>query len=457
MTSLARMMDGLRSFTSGLGTSRDKLSTVAYAQNLMSDAELLAAYETSWLVSKAIDIPAQDATREWRSWQASEDEVEKLEAEEKRLALRQKTKEALTLARIWGGAALLIGDGTDGAEPLNLNRVRLGGLKYVQALTRFDLSEGDIEDDIESEYFGRPRFYRLNLKGMQPEIHPSRLVIFRGAHRARIGALSRVHSWGDSIVNRIYEAATAADSTHKNIASLIFEAKVDVVRVPDLMRHLQTMDGEQRLRDRFSFAAMAKGINGTLILDKEEEYQSKSASFTNLPEVMQTMLQIVSGAADIPVTRFLGQTPSGLSSTGESDLRNYYDNVKDKQENEIGPAMTMLDECLVRSALGARPPEIHYTWASLWQMSEKDRAEIRERLANSISKLADTGIYPGEILEAMHTAASVDAGLYPGLEAALDEFAAEAEGLSEDDDGLLAGRPDAEIETETGQSDPARD
>ena len=43
--------------------------------------------------------------------------------------------------------------------------------------------------------------------------------------------------------------------------------------------------------------------------------------------MVRTFLQVAAGAADIPVTRLLGQSPAGLSATGESDTRNYYDMI----------------------------------------------------------------------------------------------------------------------------------
>src|SRR5690606_6151383 len=104
--------------------------------------------------------------------------------------------------------------------------------------------------------------------------------------------------------------------------------------------------------------------------------------------------QLVSGAADIPITRFLGQSPGGMQSTGESDIRNYYDRIKAGQELEMRPAMAVLDECLIRSALGSRPADLFYTWRSLWQSSEKERADIGKTTADTIKTLSDTKLIP---------------------------------------------------------------
>ncbi len=447
MAVLTTIKDGLRNLAVGMGAAnRDKFAGAAYFSADMDPEAIRSAYEGSWIASKAVDIPADDATRAWRSWQASPEQIELLEAEEKRLGLSAKVNEAIKLARLWGGSGILFSDGGDPSEPLDTDRVGKGGLRYAHVLTRFDLSAGELEQSVESDNFGRPAYYRLNVGSqVSVNVHPSRVALFYGPSRAKRGALTQTDYWGLSIIQRVHEAAKAADSTHLNIASLIFEAKVDVINVPNLSQHLQTAEGEQRLKERFSTASLIKGINGTLILDGEETHSSKSASFNTLPDILAMMLQITSGAVDIPAPRFMAQSPGGLNASGDADIRNYYDMISAMQQNTVSPAMKMLDECLIRSALGVRPPEVHYIWSSLWQMSEKERAEIRDRNASSASKLVDAGIYPPEVVENMHTGAAIEAGLYPGLEAAIEDYDGEMKALfgeeTGDDTSVTDARP----------------
>ena len=66
--------------------------------------------------------------------------------------------------------------------------------------------------------------------------------------------------------------------------------------------------------------------------------------------------------------------------------------------SEITPAISNLDGCLIRSALGSRPPEIYYEWASLWQMTEKEKADVGLIAAQTITELNGTGLYPQEAL-----------------------------------------------------------
>ncbi len=167
-------------------------------------------------------------------------------------------------------------------------------------------------------------------------------------------------------------------------------------------------------------------MNGTLILDAEEEYDSKSAPLAGLTDILAAFMQIVSGAADIPVTRLLGQLPAGLNATGDGDMKNYHDRIQAIQELDFTPAMSRLDECLIRSATGVRDPDIYYAWAPPEQMSEKEKADMFKTKADAARALF--GSASGQEIISRHALSQalvntfVEDGSLPGLEAAIEEF-----------------------------------
>lgn len=437
--------DKLVNLVANLGTERDKASSSIYAPTLLSEQELSNAYRGAWLPRKIVDIPPLDATRRWRGWQASKDQIEKLEVEEKRLDVRRKVKQAMTRARLFGGAAIYIGTGDrDTSVPLDPERIGKGGIKYLTVMSKRKLAPGDIEQDPQSDLFDRPKWYTLT--GSQIKVHPSRLILFIGAElpdpELDVGV---EYGWGDSVLQSILDTIKQSDSTMANVASLVFEAKVDVIKIPNFMQNLQDKEFTKQVLERLRLAAMAKGINGQVLLDADEEYESKSASFGSLPDIIDRFLQAVAGAADIPLTRLAGQSPAGMSSTGESDLRNYYDRIQAMQELDMRPALSTLDECLIRSALGARDPKIHYAWLPLWQPTAAEKSENGKRTAETIKTLSESKLFPEEALSAAATTVLVEESVLPGLEAAIAKFGAEL--------------PDEEDETgpgEEGGSEPAR-
>ncbi len=417
--------DGLMSLASRMGTERDKAASVFYTQPILTDEQIVAAYRGSWLPRKIVDIPALDSCRKWRSWQAASDQIGLIEAEERRLNLRSKVLEASTKARLFGGAALFIGTAdADPALPLEAELVGKGGLKHLTVLTRRQLAAGDIDSDPASEWYGKPKFYTLTgANGVQVTIHPSRLVILRGAmtpNEEFAGAGNQC--WGESVLTAAFDAIKSADSTAANIASLVFEAKIDIIKVPQFSANIGNQSYEDAVLRRYALANTIKGVNGTLILDAEEEYDSKSAPLSGLTDILMAFMQIVAGAADIPVTRLLGQSPAGLNATGAADMKNYHDRIQAIQELDYTPAMSRLDECLIRSATGARDPAIYSAWAPLEQMSEKEKADIFKMKAEAARALFGSGsgeeIISRPALSEALVNAFIEDGSLPGLEAA---------------------------------------
>ncbi|ASP70352.1 hypothetical protein CDO28_01450 [Sinorhizobium meliloti] len=426
---IAFVRDSLTNMVASLGTSRDKASANVYSMPLLTDEELLNAYRGAWLPRKIVDIPAFDSIRAWRDWQAKKPQIEAIEAEEERLNVMGKLLETRIKARLWGGAAMVIGTGDqDLTQPLDVERIGKGGLKYLTVMTRRHLTAGEIDRDPASEWYGKPKVYQLNsADGAQVKIHPSRLVIFNGSQQPDEDIVTTTYAgWGDSVLLSVVDAIKQADGTAANIASLVFEAKVNVIRIPDFMQNLGNAEYRAKILERYTLAATAKGINGDLLLDKEEEYEQKTANFATLPDVLMSFLQIVSGAADIPATRLLGQSPAGMNATGESDLRNYYDRLQAMQTVEMTPAMARLDECIIRSALGSRDPDIYYEWAPLWGMSEKEKADVFKTKVDAARQLVGSGsgqeIIPREAVSDALVNTFIEDGSLPGLDAAIEEY-----------------------------------
>jgi len=395
--------DGLRNLVANLGTSRDKSAGGAYVPNALTDSDLTNAYRTSAIARAVVDSLPDDATREWREWQADGDEVAAIEAEERRLGVRRVVNDALKRARLFGGAAIYIGTGDDApSEPLDPDKLTPGGLRYLTVLDRQEMSAEQLQLDPSQPGYNRPTAYRVYGAGKKHvEIHPTRLVLFNGAQLPTNNLVQSQHGWGDSVLQSILEPVKRLDATYANIGSLIYEAKVDVIRIKDFTQGLRAggAEYENRMLKRFALANTAKGINGALLLDAEEEYEQKSANFSTLPEIADRMAQMVSAASGIPVTRLFGLSPGGMNATGESDMRNYYDRVKQIQSNKIEPEMEVLDACLVQSALGCKPEQIIYQWRSLWQLDQVKRAEVADKLTTAFERVYRMDeIVPGEAI-----------------------------------------------------------
>lgn len=454
------VVDSLKSLVSGLGTAKDKTRSLQHYFCALSPVQLMTMYRSDWLARKVVDIIPNDMTREWRNWQAKGPQIEKIEAVEKAplINLQVKVNQAMQTGRLLGGAVLYIGiRGADPAEELDPRSVGQGDLQYLHVLSRYALSGRDLIQDVTSEFYGQPAYYEISgTNGRQVKVHPSRVVPFYGAPVLERRFAQTADYWSDSVLQVVHDAVLNATSSQQHIAALLPEAKTDVIYIPGLSGYAATADGRAKLTSRFGFANEVKSIFNALLLDGTgqvgtgaggEKWEQKQISFAQLPELMRQFLQVAAAAADVPATRLLGESPGGLNATGESDLRNYYDNISARQQTELSPALHRLDEIVIRSALGARPRGIYYEWASLWTPSESERAEAFKNKATAIRSLAGgNGQLPIIPLNALSDAAVnmlVEDGSMPGLEAAIAEH------------GRLADQPPPA--DETGSKPPPKE
>lgn len=423
---MAKLHDSIATVNGALGDpSRDKMASAYFTYPFIDDGQLTNAYRGDWISRKIVNIPAEDSTREWREWQAKQDQIEAIENEENRLNYQAKIKLAQIKARLYGGGAVYLGTGEQNLEiPLKPEAIKIGGIKFMTALSRLDLKADGVDWDASSETFGQAEFYTISAgTGLPKRIHKSRLIIFHGAAHPepKLNIAGMNFGWGDSVLVAAMDAIKQAAATFANVASLIHEANVDVINIPGFLDQVANADFESRLLKRFILAAQAKGIHGTLLLDEGETYERKGADFATLPDLMDKFMLQISGASDIPATRFVGMSPAGMSATGESDLTNYYDGRASYQKNDMTPAMHLADECLIRSALGSRPEEIYFNWRPLWQLKPVDKAAIGKQNSETIANIQRTGLIQDEALSEATINLFVESGFMPGLDQIVEE------------------------------------
>lgn len=428
------VFDKLSNLVTGLGQTKDRNRHLTYGCPIITPDQLVNAYRGDWIARKAVNIPAFDMVRAWRNLQAEDTLIEAVEAEERRLQVRRKVKLAKQWERLFGGAALILGvDQGDASQPLRVESLGKGALQYIHVVSRYEISEGERDRDLLSPSFGHPLYYTLSGRtGTQARIHPSRVIRFGGCDVPEFG---RTDTWGDSVLLAVDEAIKNAGLTAASIAGLVNEAKVDVYKVKGLSVNAKDEAWTQRMLARFALANDAKSNHNALIVDSEEEWEQKTLSFAQLPEILRLKMQIAAGAVDIPATRFLSQAPEGMNSTGESDTRNYYDRLSADQELDLRPSLEQLDAVMVRSAVGTMPDDYYWTFAPLWQLSETERATNFKMKADAARAIAGTGgasppLMPIEALSDALVNTFVEDGSLPGLEAAIEEYGK----LSEQDD-----------------------
>ena len=357
-------------------------------------------YRSSWLAGQAVDTYADDMIREGIdiSGDIPPDDAERIQKAAARLCIWKALGDTIKWARLYGGAiAVLMIDGQEVSTPLNLESIEEGQFKGLLVLDRWVVQPTleDLVTDFGPE-MGKPKYYQViaDAQGlMNMKIHHTRVVRIEGVelpHWQRIAE----NGWGQSVLERLWDRLIAFDSTTQGAAQLVYKAYLRTYKIKGL-RELIAMGGKamDALTNQLEMIRSYQTNEGLTLMDSEDEFEAHSYSFSGLSDVLLQFGQQVSGALGIPLVRLFGQSPAGLSSTGESDIRNYYDNIKQRQESDLRTGVGLVYNVLHRSVLNKEPPKsFDFDFRPLWQMSDKDKADIAATVTTAVVGASEAGL-----------------------------------------------------------------
>lgn len=452
---LARMVDGLTNAITGLGGTGDPRLGRAYSHIPITQTEIEAMYRGSGLMRKVVEIPALDMTREWRDWQAPTEEIDKLEAEERRLGLQSKVY-AAELLRGLGGGALLVGVAGQPEMPANPRAIKPQGIAYLQLISRWQLSLGEKVDVIEDPLFGGPRDFTITTTRGQQKIHPSRLICFKGDTLPVMAATTwEDEFWGDSRVARVREQVMNCDDAQGNFAALIGKARSSIIGIPGLSDLVSTSVGEARLRRRLQTMIMGESQFSATLRDAGdgsagagETIDHRQVNWAGIPEIMYAFATFLAAVADIPVTRLMGRAAEGMNASGQSQQDDWDKMVLARQNLFLRPCLDQLDAMLMPSA-GVKDSDIWWEFAPLDTPTEGQEATRFKDVAIALKTVQDMGCVPDEAFAEAAQNTLVENGFMPGLDAALAKVPEnERFGLNPDadetDPSAIQADPDAE-------------
>ncbi len=376
-------------FVSNIGTDRDKASHGRFVRRDVSDDQLEAVY-SHWLAKRIVNRPASDMLRAgWYFEGIQDNNLKALTEACKKYHLNHILLSGLILSRLYGVVYVLLGtaDGKQLDQPFELDKMGRGRLEFFTVIKKKYLTADKNSYLPPSDCYGllkQPEFYNLQMndgKGQQ-KIHHSRLIPF---HYADV-----VNEEPQSVLQEVYEDLLDHAGLKKATASLVHESKIDIIRTPDLVTKIK--DDMKAVVERFMSVGLLKGLNGMLVLDAGEEYDSKTYNFAGLPDLMREYSIQTAGAAEIPYTILFGQAPAGLNATGEHDTRNYYDSIATKQEWQFKPILMKFLAVICQTTFGRQIPELDVVFNPLWQLDAKIRSEVEKANAERDEKYLDMGI-----------------------------------------------------------------
>ena len=391
----------------GLGTDNQQGSSSYSLSPMVSRLRITleAAYRSSWIVGQVVDTVAEDMTREGITINSTmdPDESKNLQSGLTNFAIWQSLCSNTKWARLYGGSiAVVLTEGADYSKPLNIETIGKGKFKGLLVLDRWQIDPtfGDLVTEVGID-MGKPKYYNT-LPGCSSmpaqKIHYTRVIRFDGIELPYYQKLAE-NLWGLSVVERMWDRLLAFDSATVGASQMLYKAYLRVIGIDGLRDALATGGAEeQAVIKQFHYIRLMQSMEGITLLDLKDKFETHQYSFAGVSDVLIQFGQQISGATGIPLVRLFGQSPAGLSSTGESDLRNYYDHIKKLQNSHMRRDVYKLLQVMNMSINGKPvPKDFDFEFNSLWQMSEKEKADIAQVDVTTMSAALGSGLITKKI------------------------------------------------------------
>ena len=429
-------LDDFMNVLSRLGDpDRDRTSSTnneLRAESDFSEREAEIFYRDNHYAAKAVDLPADEATRKGFkvTVTGNEDTGSTFDEDFRRLNLVRKCNQADKWSRVYGGGGVVLGidDGKDPSEPIDYEAMMRGEqiaerVAFAFTLDRFALfpETGQFQSDPKLPGFGKPSVYRIQFRdqasfqsaqavqlnadvplneriGFGTKIHSSRLLRFYGVSLPT-NLESDEDYWGDSILRRMREPITSLTSFERAIANISQTFVQSVFRMPGLRALLKKKDAADTLMSRFMAMTMSQSVLSMIVLDGDESYEKRTTSVSGLDALYDRIAQSYAAAADFPMTRAFGQTPGGLGTNDESSERNLENATRARQIEKYVPVLEYAARILAATAEGPDIPagaELMVEPNPLREMTEEQAATVAKTWAEFAAILVDRSVVAPE-------------------------------------------------------------
>ncbi len=351
-------------------------------QRMLNRFELEEIYRANGIGKRIVDILVEDATRGFIDCDAD------LMQELKRLKAKQMITDAGCFGRLFGGALLVafVDDYQDHAQPLNLKTINKIDSLRVYDRWQATYTSLDLNMDVNSEFFNQPEYFTLALQNYEHtllRVHRSRCFIFGGE---RTTNFSKFHNlqWEYPILNKV----------HKALFNYLHAQESTISILEDFVQTIFKMDGlsmkfsggsEDQIQMRMDFLNYAKkfGTTNILLMDKDgEDYEKKASNMGGYSDALDRISEYLCAVSGIPATRLFGRSPSGLNSTGQGDMQNYYDSVRGYRSDSIEPCIDWLIQIIAaQKSWKGKTSNLHWEFPSLTAPTEIEKADIAEKYA----------------------------------------------------------------------------
>ena len=369
------------------------------------------------MIRACVQTVADDITREWIEVKGGDDtpqeDVHRLEdLLESKYHLKELFHSVAATVGYMGGAFIFIDTGAEGEDlslPLRISSLSAemseGMALRFTLVDPVNVTPGDYNasNPLRPDYM-QPKWWWV----LGQKVHTSRMIPvfdnppplllrpsynFLGIPQAQI-LWDYVLHWNEC---RIYTA-----NLLKKISLLVFKT--------DVTGALSTAGGVQAIDTKMQMLGRYRDNDSVAVCDKtDEDIANVQTSIAGCTDIVRQSLEMIAAINRTPAVKLLGISPSGFNATGESDLKNYYDHIRTKQET-LRPAVEQCLKAIEIAETGKIDPSITFDFRLLGTDNDSAKAMNAQTRINTLGAALDRQVIsPEEMRQAVK--ADPDMGL----------------------------------------------
>ncbi|MCK5316866.1 MAG: DUF1073 domain-containing protein [Anaerolineales bacterium] len=388
---------------SGYGGGNDPVNRAVLTSPVtLSQTDIDNQYQGSWVFRQAIDVKVKDSIRAWVDLKTEDkDIVSGIANKIKDLKAIKNTMETLRLARMYGGAILVVGaiDGGDAEEELKEDNIT--EIKFLQPLDRWQLNIAKKFTDPLAPNYGEPEIYSIQpLHGEKSnsKIHASRVIRFDGAYLPPRKKIQN-QGWHDSFYVSMVADIKNFILSNQSAGQLLQDFITKVLKMPNLSELIENKQFNSiEARIHYALAAMSNvGLSLIQGGDNGEEFTKIQTPIAGFPELMEKMKDMVTAAIGVPKVKMFGQQPGELAGKDES-IRIYNDDISADQETELRDKIERLYSLLLKSKENTKgePEKWEIEFNPLRKPTAMEEAEVHDIQSQADERYIVNGVVTSE-------------------------------------------------------------
>lgn len=386
------------SLTTGMGTDRDRRTSVQIAQaRELTPEELSWLYDDNPLAARVVEAFPVEATRVGYQLTApcaagaQRRRPVELANEAITPAFQRAFQDALVFGALYGGGllwAILEDDRSPLAGPPPLGR----------PVRRWHFIERSQVTEVVRDLWGAPESYRCQPYPGAPivTLHRDRVVRFPGV-RTSPRKSREIRGWELSALQRPWETLRDAGSSFGALFAMLQTSSVAVYAVQDL-RKVAAQGMAATVMDRIRNVEASRGAHRPVVIDAADSYANTGAPLQGVKDAFEPLMYLLSLVAGVPVAILFGRSAAGLSATGDADFRSFYDRVASYQMQTVAP---LLLECAKLEARGrgeVLPCGTGVAFEDPWRLTPAEQATVYSQRATADNIYQTMGaLHPDEI------------------------------------------------------------